>query len=45
MRMLLEKQALQAVEPMSPRQITELIEKDTARYTKVIQDANSRINE
>jgi tripartite-type tricarboxylate transporter receptor subunit TctC len=44
-RMLLEKQALQPVEPMTPQQIAELIEKDTARYAKVIQDANIRISE
>jgi tripartite-type tricarboxylate transporter receptor subunit TctC len=44
-RSLLEKQALQPVEPMTPQQIAELIEKDTARYAKVIQDANIRINE
>ena len=44
-RMLLEKQALQPVDPMSSQQIAELIAKDTARYAKVIQDANIRINE
>jgi tripartite-type tricarboxylate transporter receptor subunit TctC len=44
-RMLLEKQALQPVDPMSAQQIAELIEKDTARYAKVIQDANIKISE
>lgn len=44
-RVLLEEQALQPVEPMPPRQIAGLIEKDTARYAKVIQNANIRINE
>lgn len=41
--MLLEEQALQPIEPTAPRQIAELIEKDTAR--KNVQDANIRINE
>ena len=42
---LLEAQALQPVEPMSPQQIAELMAKDTERYAKVIQDANIKLNE
>ena len=44
-RALLQKQAIEPVDPMSPQQIAELIAKDTARYAKVIQDANIRITE
>ena len=44
-RRLLEVQALQPVEPMSPQQIAELMAKDTERYAKVIQDANIKLNE
>jgi tripartite-type tricarboxylate transporter receptor subunit TctC len=44
-RSLLEKQALQPVEPMTPQQIADLIAKDTARYAKVIQEAGIRVAE
>jgi tripartite-type tricarboxylate transporter receptor subunit TctC len=44
-RSLLEKQALQPVEPMAPQQIADLIASDTARYAKVIQEANIRVTE
>lgn len=44
-RSALEKQALQPVDPMNPQQIADLIAQDTARYAKVIQDANIRISE
>ncbi len=44
-RSLLEKQALQPVEPMTPQQIADLIATDTARYAKVIQEANIRVTE
>lgn len=44
-RAALEKQALQPVEPMTSKQIADLIAQDTARYAKVIQEANIRITE
>jgi tripartite-type tricarboxylate transporter receptor subunit TctC len=44
-RTLLEKQALQPVEPMTPQQIAELIARDTERYANVIRDANIKIIE
>ena len=44
-RALLEKQALQPVDPMNAQQIAELIAKDTDRYAKVIQDANIKLAE
>ena len=44
-RALLEKQALQPVEPMTAQQIADLIARDTERFAKVIQDANIRITE
>lgn len=44
-RSLLEKQALQPVDPMTPQQIADLIAKDTERYANVIRDANIKITE
>jgi tripartite-type tricarboxylate transporter receptor subunit TctC len=44
-RTLLEKQALQPVDPMTPQQIAELIAQDTERYASVIRDANIKIAE
>ena len=38
-RELLEKQALQPVEPMSPGQLVELYAGDTEKYAKVIREA------
>jgi tripartite-type tricarboxylate transporter receptor subunit TctC len=40
-RELLEKQALQPVEPMSASQLGELYAKDTEKYAKVIREAGS----
>lgn len=44
-RKRLEQQALQPVDPMTPEQIAELIERDTAKYAKVIRDANIKLND
>ena len=44
-RSALEKQALQVVEPMSLAEIGALVEADTTKYAKVIEDANIRLND
>jgi tripartite-type tricarboxylate transporter receptor subunit TctC len=44
-RSLLEKQALETVEPKTAQQIADLIAADTERYAKVIREANIRLNE
>ena len=43
-RSLLEKQALQPVEPMTAQQIADLIVTDTERYAKVIREANIKLD-
>ncbi len=44
-RSALEKQALQVVDPMSLAEIGALVEADTLKYAKVIEDANIRLND
>ncbi len=44
-RLLLEKQALEPVEPKTAQQIADLIATDTERYAKVIREANIKLNE
>ena len=44
-RSLLEKQALQPVEPMTAQQIADLIATDTERYAKVIREANIKLSD
>lgn len=44
-RSALEKQALQVADPMTPAQVTALVETDTEKYAKVISDANIRLND
>ena len=41
----LEQQALQPAEPMTSRQIADLIGKDAEKYGKVIHDANIKLND
>jgi len=44
-RSALERQALQVVEPMNLNEIGALVEADTSKYAKVIEDANIRLND
>jgi tripartite-type tricarboxylate transporter receptor subunit TctC len=44
-RSLLQKQGLEAVEPMTAPQIADLIAADTERYAKVIREANIKLSE
>ena len=44
-RSALEKQALQVVDPLSLAEIGALVEADTLKYAKVIEDANIRLND
>ena len=44
-RGLLEKQALQPIEPMNASQLAELYAADTERYAKVIRDAGIKLSE
>ena len=45
MKRLLENQALQPVEPLTAKQIADLIASDTERYAKVIRDFNIKLSE
>jgi tripartite-type tricarboxylate transporter receptor subunit TctC len=44
-RALLQKQALEPVEPKTAQQIAELIATDTERYAQVIREANIKLND
>jgi tripartite-type tricarboxylate transporter receptor subunit TctC len=44
-RAALEKQALQPMEPMTAREIADLYAADTAKYAKVIREANIRLSD
>jgi len=44
-RQLLEKQALQPVEPMNPGQLADLYAADTEKYAKVVREAGIKLSE
>ncbi|MDX2203751.1 MAG: tripartite tricarboxylate transporter substrate binding protein [Hyphomicrobiaceae bacterium] len=44
-RKRLEQQALQPVEPMSAKEIADLVARDTEKYAQVIRDANIKLND
>jgi hypothetical protein len=44
-RAALEQQALQPMEPMNARQISDLYAADTEKYAKVIREANIRLSD